>query len=60
MAKTCPKITNIKIANVGNFWTHFAVFRYLRGLLVAILAQLLVEEALSFKMSTQTSKLDKN
>ena len=53
--KTCPKI-----ANVGNFWIHFAIFRCFRGPLVAIWAQSLVEEVLSFKMSTQTSKLDKN
>ena len=38
----CPKIVNI-----GNFQTHFAILRYLRGPLVAILAQILVEELTS-------------
>ena len=53
--KTCPKI-----ADIGNFQTHFAVLRYFGVHLVAILAQILVEQVLSFTMSTQTSKLDKN
>ena len=51
----CPKI-----ADVCNFWTHFAILKYFGGHLVAILAQILVEQVLSFKMSTQTSKSDKN
>ena len=55
MAKTCPEV-----ANVCNFWTHFAIFGYLRGLLVTMSAQILVEEILSFEMSIQTSKSDKN
>ena len=53
--KMCPKI-----ANVGNFRTHLVILRYLRGPLVAILAQILVELVISFKMSGQTSKSDKN
>ena len=48
--KMCPKI-----ADVGDFWTCFAILRYLRGPLVAIL-----EQVISFKMSGQTSKSDKN
>ena len=54
MAKTCPKI-----ANVSNFCTYFAIFRCLRGTLVVISAQILVEEVLNFNMNTQTSKSDK-
>ena len=50
----------LKIADIGNFWTHFTILRYLRGPLVAILAQILVEQAPSFEMSGQTSKSDKN
>ena len=53
--KTC-----LKIADVGNFWTCFAIFKCFRGLLVVISAQILVEEVLCFEMSTQTSKSDKN
>ena len=49
-----------KIANVANFWTCFAIFRCLRGPLVAQLLQILVEEVIIFEMSTQTSKSDKN
>ena len=49
-----------KIADDANFWTCFATFRCLIGLLVAKLLQMLVEEVISFEMSTQTSKLDKN
>ena len=55
MAKMCPKI-----ANIGNVGTRFAIFRCLIGPLVAILVQIHVEEVLSFEMSGQTSKLDKN
>ena len=47
-------------------WTNFATrepIRYLRmakhGPLVAILAHILVEQVISFKMSGQTSKSDK-
>ena len=54
MAKMCPKV-----ADVGNFWTCFAIFRCLIGPLVAILVQTLVEEVLSFEMSGQTSESDK-
>ena len=50
----CPKI-----ADIGNFQTHFAIFRCLIGPLVAILAQILVEQVISFEMSGQTSKSDK-
>ena len=53
--KMCPKIVD-----VSNFWTCFAIFRYLRGPIVVISAQILVEEILNFEMSTQTSKSDKN
>ena len=53
--KMCPKI-----ADVGDFQTHFAILRYLRGPLVAILAQILVEQVISFEMSGQKSKSDKN
>ena len=49
-----------KIANNTDFWTHFAIFRCLIGPLVAIWAQILVEHVISFEMSTETSKLDKN
>ena len=52
--KTCPKI-----ANIGNFWTCFPIFRCLIGPLVVKLLHILVEQVLSFKMSGQTSKLDK-
>ena len=38
----------------------FAGFGYLRGPLVAMSAQILVEEVLSFEISTQTSKSDNN
>ena len=37
----------------------FAIFRCLRGQLVAILAQILVEEVLSFDLHGLTSKSDK-
>ena len=50
----CPKI-----ANIGNFQTCFAIFRYLIGPLVEKLLHILVQEILSFEMSGQTSKLDK-
>ena len=48
-----------KIAVDANFWLHFAIFRCLIGLLVENLIQILVEQVISFKMSTETSKLDK-
>ena len=46
--KMCPKIGDVND------------FRYLRGHLVAIWAQILVEQVIGFDMSTQTSKSDKN
>ena len=49
-----------KIANDADFWTHFAIFRCLIGPLVAKLLQILVEQVISFEMSTETSKSDKN
>ena len=49
-----------KIVDDANFWTRFAIFRCLIGPLVAKLLQILVEQVISFKMSTETSKLDKN
>ena len=45
--------------DIGNFRTHFAIFRYLIGPLVANLLHILVEQVLSFEISTQTSILDK-
>ena len=46
--KMCPKIAK----------NHR--FGHLRGPLVAISAQILVEQVISFEMSTETSKSDKN
>ena len=51
---------SLGIADVSDFRTRFAILRYLRGPLVAILAQILVEQVISFEMSGQTSKSDKN
>ena len=48
----CPKI-----ADIGDIWHIFAILKCFRGLWMA---EILVEDVLSYKISTQTSKLDKN
>ena len=50
-AKMCAKIVD-----VSNFCHVFAIFECFTGLLVAIL----IEEVLSFKMTSLTSKSNKN